>query len=60
MKLTNQIQHQEYLNKQLNERLTQKEVQPVKKILFLNNLSVILTTFFRLKIMYNLLMIIHR
>jgi hypothetical protein len=60
MNLTNQIQHQEYLNKQLNERLTQKEVQPVKKILFLNDLSVILTIFFRLKIMYNLLMIIHR
>ncbi len=29
MNLTNQVQSQEYLNKQLNERLlTQKEVQP--------------------------------
>ncbi len=27
MNLTNQIQTQEYLNKQLNERLTQKENQ---------------------------------
>jgi hypothetical protein len=38
MKLTNQIQAQEHLNKQLNERLTQKESelqqdQPIVEVL---------------------------
>jgi hypothetical protein len=44
MNLTNQIQAQEYLNKQLNERLAQKELQATVNVResFINDLCVIL------------------